>query len=161
LLCCRRRPSYGAIKPATDQTDQGGDGLLRIGAVGHDIERRAAAKKKSKPKSPFIGRWHIVSMSTWGEDYLNEEVQAFIEFDDKGGGSFQFGYVQGVIDYREGMRDGQPAAEFSWEGGDGTDGTPLTGRGWATVQGDRLRGMIFIHLGDDSDFEALRVEGKK
>jgi hypothetical protein len=41
------------------------------------------------------------------------------------------------------------------------DGTPLTGRGWATVQGDGMRGMIFIHLGDDSDFEALRVEGKK
>ena len=39
------------------------------------------AKKKSKPKSPFLGRWHIVSMSNWDEDYLNEEVQAFIEFE--------------------------------------------------------------------------------
>jgi hypothetical protein len=71
------------------------------------------AKKKSKPRSPFLGRWHIVSMSMWEEDYLNEEVQAFIEFDDKGGGSFQFGYVQGIIDYRGSLRDGQSAAEFS------------------------------------------------
>ena len=42
------------------------------------------AKKKSKPKSPFLGRWRIVSMSTWDKDYINEEVPAFIEFDDKG-----------------------------------------------------------------------------
>src|SRR3954453_5659209 len=40
------------------------------------------AKKKPKPKSPFLGRWHIVSMSQWDEDYLNEEVQAFIEFEE-------------------------------------------------------------------------------
>jgi hypothetical protein len=112
------------------------------------------AKKRPKPKSPFLGRWHIVSMSMWDEDYLNEEVQAFIEFDDKGGGSFQFGYVQGIIDYREGLRDGQPAVEFSWEGGDGADGTPLTGRGWAILRDDGLNGMIFIHQGDESEFEA-------
>lgn len=118
------------------------------------------AKKKLKPKSSFRGRWHIVSMSMWDEDYLNEEVQAYIEFDDKGGGSFQFGYVQGILDYREGLREGQPAAEFSWEGGDGADGTPLTGRGWAVLQEDKLNGMIVIHQGDESDFEAERAEGK-
>jgi hypothetical protein len=112
------------------------------------------ARKKSKPKSPFPGRWHIVSMSMWDEDYLNEEVQAFIEFEEDEKGSFQFGYVQGMIDYREGLRDGQPAAEFSWEGGDGADGTPLTGRGWAILQDDGLQGMFFIHQGDESDFEA-------
>src|SRR4051794_4553205 len=103
------------------------------------------AKKKSKPKSPFLGRWRIVPMRTWDEDYLNEEVQAFIEFDDKGDGSFQFGYLQGQIDYREGLRDGQPAAEFSWDGGEGADGTPLTGRGRAIIQEKELNAMIFIH----------------
>lgn len=112
------------------------------------------AKKKSKPKSPFVGRWHIVSMSTWDEDYLNEEVQAFVEFDEKASGSFQFGYVEGIIDYREGLRDGRPAAEFTWEGNDGAHGTPLSGRGWAVLQEDRLSGMIFVHLGDESEFEA-------
>ena len=34
-------------------------------------------------------------------------------------------------------RDGKPAVEFSWEGGDGADGTPLTGRGWAVLEGQR------------------------
>jgi hypothetical protein len=115
------------------------------------------AKKKSKPRSPLLGRWHIASMSMWDEDYLNEEVQAFIEFDDREGGSFQFGYVQGVIDYREGLRDGQPAVEFSWEGSDGADGTPLSGRGWAKLSDEGLEGMIFIHMGDESEFEAMRA----
>ena len=115
------------------------------------------AKKKQKPRSPLLGRWHIVSMSAWDEDYLNEEVQAFLEIDDKGGGSFQFGYVQGRIDWRTSARDGQPAVEFSWEGGDGADGTPLDGRGWAILQDNELRGMFFIHEGDDSEFVAERA----
>lgn len=116
---------------------------------------------KPKPKSPFTGSWHIVSMAAWEDEYLNEEVQAFIEFDEKGGGSFQFGYVQGQIDCRTANRDGNPAVGFSWEGGDGADGTPLTGRGWAILRGDELNGMIVIHLGDDSEFVAKRVSEKK
>jgi len=112
------------------------------------------AKARTKPKSPFIGSWHIVSMSTWDADYLNEEVQAFIEFSASGSGSFQFGYVQGQIDYRSTTKDGKPTVEFSWEGGDGADGTPLTGRGWAVLEDGQLTGMFFIHQGDDSDFVA-------
>jgi hypothetical protein len=114
-------------------------------------------KKKSKLKSPFLGRWRIVSMSQWEDEYLDEEVEAYIEFDDRGGGSFQFGYIQGVLDYREGRRDGQLAAEFSWEGGDGADGTPLTGRGWAILQEGKLSGMLLIHEGDESEFKATRA----
>ena len=113
------------------------------------------AKKKPKPVSPAHGRWHIVSMTEWDEDYLNEEVQAFIEFDDKGDGSFQFGYVQGFMDCRETTRDDKPCVEWSWEGNDEMD--PAQGRGWAVVEGDQLDGMIFIHLGDDSEFVAERA----
>ncbi len=58
------------------------------------------SKTKKMPKSLFLGRWRIVSMSTWNEDYINEEFPAFIEFDDKGDGSSQFAYVRGGIDYR-------------------------------------------------------------
>ena len=112
-------------------------------------------KKKSKPKSPFHGRWHIVSMTEWDEDYIHGEVRAFIEFDDTGGGSFQFGYVRGIMDCREATRDGKPCIEWSWEGNDEMD--PAQGRGWAAVEGDRLDGMIFFHQGDDSGFEATRA----
>ncbi len=48
------------------------------------------AKAKAKQKSPFEGRWHIISMSGW-----DEEVQAFIELEANDTGHFQFGYVQG------------------------------------------------------------------
>lgn len=114
------------------------------------------AKKKSEPKSPFLGRWQIVSMSNWDEDYLNEEVPAFIEFEEKRKGEFHFGYVQGIMDYREGQRDGKPCVEWSWDGNSEMDA--LSGRGWAVQDGDKLIGMIFIHQGDESDFEAERAK---
>lgn len=119
------------------------------------------AKAQPKPNSPFTGSWHIVLMSAWDDSYLNEEVQAFIQFDANSGGSFQFGYVQGQIDYHTTKRDGNPAVEFSWEGGDGADGTPLSGRGWAILEADELKGMILIHLGDGSEFVAKRVTEEK
>src|ERR1700723_658601 len=100
--------------------------------------------KKSKPPNPFTGRWRIVSMSAWEDDYLDEEVQAFIEFEETGNGSFQFGYVQGAMDWRPGLRGVEPAVEWSWDGGDGADGTPLTGRGWAKMKGAELHGEFFI-----------------
>jgi hypothetical protein len=117
--------------------------------------------KKSKQTNPFTGRWRIGSVSDWEDEYLDEEVQAFIEFDTNGSGSFQFGYLQGQIDYRTSNREGKPAVEFSWEGGDGADGTQLTERGWAILEDDELHGVIFIHFGDDSEFVAKKKGGKK
>jgi hypothetical protein len=121
----------------------------------------ARNRAKPKPVSPFLGRWQIVSMSAWDEDYLNEELQAFIEFGEHEKGEFQFGLVCGITDCRESVRDSKPAVEFSWEGSDGADGTPMTGRGWAILQENELNGMIFIHLGDESDFVAERLEVPK
>ena len=42
--------------------------------------------KTPKPPSPFEGRWRIVSMSAWDDEYINEEEEGFFEFDEKGGG---------------------------------------------------------------------------
>jgi hypothetical protein len=116
------------------------------------------AKKKPKPESPLLGRWLIVSMSNWDEDYINEEIRAFIEFEPGQRGDFQFGYVRGGIDYRDVLRDGRPAVEFSWEGNDEMD--PASGRGWAILEGDVLNGMIFFHQGDESEFVAERADRK-
>ncbi len=69
--------------------------------------------KKAK-KNPLVGRWQITWMDQWDQDYLDEEVEGYCEFDSKGFGSFQFGYVQGRIDHRPTSRDGKPAVEFSW-----------------------------------------------
>jgi hypothetical protein len=116
------------------------------------------AKKKPKPESPFQGRWQIVSMTEWDEDYLNEEVQAFIEIEPSGRGKFHFGYVRGIMDCRESTRDGKPSIEWTWDGNDELD--PAQGRGWATVEGDQLQGMIFFHQGDNSGFVAERADRK-
>jgi hypothetical protein len=115
------------------------------------------AKAKPKPESPLTGRWRIISMSAWEDEYLDEEVEAFFQFEEQGSGSFQFGYIQGLIDWRSTTRDGKPAVEFSWEGGDGADGTALTGRGWAILEDDELKGLFCIHQGDDSEFVAQRA----
>jgi hypothetical protein len=117
------------------------------------------AKGKSETKSPFEGRWHIVSMTQWDEEFIHAEVQGFIEFDNKGGGEFQFGYVHGDMDCRQTTREGEPAVEWTWEGNDEMD--PAEGRGWAVLKGDELHGMIFFLEGDDSGFVAKRAEGQK
>src|SRR5438270_624358 len=116
------------------------------------------AKKRTNPKSPFVGVWHIISMMAWDEDFFNEEVQAFIEFKANGTGDFHFGNVQGQMDCREATRDGQPAVEWTWDGN--TEMDPAQGRGWAVLKDDELHGMIFFHLGDDSGFVAKRAEEK-
>jgi hypothetical protein len=119
------------------------------------------AMARPKPQSPILGYWNIISLSNWDEDYVNEEVRAFIEFDNRRCGLFPFSDVRGNIDCRTTSREGKPVVEFSWEGGDGDDGPPLTGRGWAILEKNKLHGMIFIHQGDESDFEVERevVEG--
>jgi hypothetical protein len=113
---------------------------------------------KSKPKSSFSGRWRIVSMSAWDEDYIDEEEEGFFEFDEKGSGDFHFGYVHGHMDCKPTTREGEPSVEWTWDGNDEMD--PAQGRGWAVVKGDELHGMIYFHGGDDSDFVAKRARPK-
>jgi hypothetical protein len=89
------------------------------------------AKAKAKPKSPFVGRWRIVSMSAWDQDYIDEEEEGFFEFDEKGSGEFHFGYVHGQMDCRLTTRDGEPAVEWTWDWQrrNGPGAGPRLGRG--------------------------------
>src|SRR3954452_17963358 len=93
---CGRTSCRGPAPPASGR-GRGWVTRWKSGAGGRKVEaqgdQRTMARSKRKPESPFLGRWHIVSMSAWGEEYVNEEVQAFLEFDAKGLGEFQFGYV--------------------------------------------------------------------
>ena len=113
------------------------------------------AKGKRKPESPFTGRWRIVSMTAWDQDFVDAEVEGYFEFDAKGMGEFQFGYVRGDISYQLTERGEQPVIEWTFEGTDEMD--PCSGRGWAVLEGDELHGMIFFHQGDDSGFVARRA----
>lgn len=104
--------------------------------------------------NPIYGRWLIDSMTEWDDDFINAEMRGYFEFGYDGTGSFHFGYVHGVIDYRLGTRDGKPCAEFTWEGNDEMDSAK--GRGWAVNDGDDIEGMLFFHQGDESGFKAKR-----
>jgi hypothetical protein len=114
----------------------------------------AAAKKPAA--KPFVGDWRITKMDTWDQDFVDLLGPGRITIKNGGNGEFCFGAVVGFIDYRtentsEGLR-----IEFSWDGEDEND--PVSGRGWAIVHGDELRGRLFIHAGDESGFIAKKVK---
>jgi hypothetical protein len=103
----------------------------------------------------FVGRWSIVEMDTWNNDFLDLVEKAHLTFDGDGGGKIAFGALKGFLDVRYGSRDGSACAEFSWEGHDERD--PVCGRGWAAMGTDgRLVGQFYIHNGDDSGFVCER-----
>ena len=104
----------------------------------------------------LTGRWRIIAMELWDVDAVDLVGPGFIEFDRHRSGRLGFIAVKGQLDCREVVRDGRPGVEFTWEGTD--DGDPACGRGWAVLTDDgSLDGRIFFHLGDDSDFEAVRA----
>jgi len=92
-------------------------------------------------------------MEGWTRADLDLVVPAFIEFDSRGGGEFQFCALSGDIDYRVSTEVGRVLIEWSWLGDD--DGTEVCGRGWAYREGDVLVGRIFAHGGDEFPFDAL------
>ncbi len=103
---------------------------------------------------PIEGRWRISEMELWDQDAIDLIGPGYIYFDATNQSStFQFIAVEGWLDCRFAERDGVPAVEFSWEGNDELD--PASGRGWAVLEGDVLKGRIFIHRGDDSGFTAV------
>ena len=113
----------------------------------------------SRPKPSIAGRWLIDSMTTWDRDFIDAEVRGYFEFECDNLGSFQFGYVRGQIDYRSSTKDGKPFVEFSWDGYDEMD--PTQGRGWLVLEDDELKGMFYIHLGDESGIVLKRRAGAR
>ncbi len=110
--------------------------------------------KKAKAPNPFTGRWRILSMDQWDQDFIDEEEEGYLEFNDEGQGVFHFGYVHGQMDCCLTSRDGMPAVEWTWDGNDEVDAAQ--GRGWAVVKDEELHGMIFFHCGDNSGFVAKK-----
>ena len=107
-----------------------------------------------KAEKAVLGTWRITGMEVWEADYFDMEAPAHITIRSDLTGEFQFGLVQGDLDARVSSVDGVARVEFSWSGADEND--PMSGRGWMDVTGDQAEGRIFIHLGDDSAFTAVR-----
>jgi hypothetical protein len=114
--------------------------------------------KKASSSESLHGRWRIVWMSGWDQDYVDMEVPGHFTFASGRSGSFQFGLVQAQMDCRIRAGSNPPYVEFTWHGSD--EGDELTGRGHAKLVGDELHGHLYIHLGDDSAFRAVRQAGK-
>lgn len=107
-----------------------------------------------KQVKAFAGKWRIVEMEVWGQDYVDMEVQGYIRIGSDGTGQFQFGLVSGDIDGRAEQYDNTLRFEFSWSGQDEND--LICGRGWAVSENGDLKGRIYLHLADDSAFRATK-----
>jgi hypothetical protein len=95
------------------------------------------------------GRWRIVEMDGWDNDFLDLVEEAHITFQGGSDGEIAFGALKGFLDVRYGSRHGSACAEFSWQGHD--EGDEACGRGWVTLgTAGRLVGHFYIHNGDDS-----------
>ena len=105
----------------------------------------------------YEGVWHILEMDLWDEDYFNMEVQAYIRIGSNGIGDFQFGLVSGGLDGEVVKTGNLERFEFTWDGQDEMD--PASGSGWLKLSGkDKARGRVKFHLGDSSEFLAIRAE---
>lgn len=98
-------------------------------------------------------------MEAWDRDAIELLGMAHFTFEKDGLGVFCFIAVEGQMDCRFGARDRKPLVEFSWDGHDEAD--PASGRGWAVLDGDALTGRIYIRLGDDSAFTAVRDAARR
>ena len=107
-------------------------------------------------KRLFTGVWRIVDTELWNLDDLDLLEPAHLTLEPGGLGTLRLLAIDADLDYRIVERDGRPAAEFSFEGSD--EGDRISGRGWAILDGEQLRGRLFFHRGDDSAFTASRGE---
>jgi hypothetical protein len=90
-------------------------------------------------------------------DYLDMEVEAYIEIDEAGSGEFQFGLVFGQIDGEVVKSGDDERFEFTWEGNDECD--EASGSGWLKLNDQNsIEGVIKIHQGDSSGLVAERME---
>jgi hypothetical protein len=113
----------------------------------------------TKDEVKYIGKWSIVEMEMWDQDYIDLLIPGYFSFDKDGLGYFQFGAVQGQIDYRVEKIGDVERLEFSWEGQSEND--LALGRGWAVINGNYLEGRLYLHLSDDSWFKAKITKDNK
>ena len=94
------------------------------------------------------GKWRIIEMPDYDDDFPDMVEPAYILFSTTGG-EFAFGCVTGTI---HGSCVGD-AVEFNWQGNDEMD--HASGHGWADLQDDgTLEGEICFHNGDETTFIA-------
>ncbi len=109
-----------------------------------------------RKRNQYLGKWRIIEMEMWDQDFIDMETEGYFLFEDDELGSFQFGLVQGRVDYRIEKIGEVERLEFSWEGQDEND--DALGRGWAVIKNDHLEGRFYFYLGDNSWFKAIKYK---
>lgn len=99
-----------------------------------------------------LGRWRIMEMEQWGQDYVDMDSPGHITFKKGGTGQLHFGCVEAELDWRGGADSER--VEFTFAGFD--EGDEVSGRGWAEAEGNRLKGWIAFYQGDESGFTAAQ-----
>ncbi len=94
-------------------------------------------------------------MELWEPDDLDLLGPARFTLEQGGRGPMSFIAVDLLLDYQSAERDGRDGVEFTFEGSD--EGDRVSGRGWAVIEGQTLRGRVYFHRGDDSGFVARRL----
>ena len=105
-----------------------------------------------KDKSKNLGKWRITEMEMWDREFVDMFKPGYFSFKKDNLGYFQFGLVEGQIDYRVEKIGDIERLEFSWEGRDEND--EALGRGWAVIKDDQLEGRLYFHLCDDYWFKS-------
>ncbi|WP_428484303.1 hypothetical protein [Rhodopila sp.] len=100
--------------------------------------------------NPLKGRWKIVWMEMWDQDFVDEEVSGHVTLGDKARGDFQFGYVCGSFAWST----TNDRVDALWEGNDEMD--PAHGDIHCEIKEGALYGIIGFFNGDRSAFRAVR-----
>ena len=108
----------------------------------------------TKTLNKFTGRWRILEMEMWDKDFIDLDGEGHITFDRKNGGELHFSAVDCSLDCRIEKVGDRERIEFSFVGED--EGEEVFGRGWAVLDGDKLRGRIYFHYGDQSGLVAAK-----
>ena len=51
--------------------------------------------REMKQRNPYIGKWRIIEMEIWDQDFIDMETEGHFLFEENDLGSFQFDLVQG------------------------------------------------------------------
>jgi len=104
-------------------------------------------------KSLFAGRWRIVEMEQWDQEFVDLVSPGHITFARDGSGELHFGAVDVSLDWGADATGNR--VDFSFEGFD--EGDEVSGMGWAERNDGKLTGRIAFHLGDESGFVAQKA----
>ena len=99
----------------------------------------------------FTGKWLIEKMELWDRDFVDLNGRGHFTFEPDTNGLFTFGAMDcSMCGKRKNTR-----LDFTFEGFD--EGDMASRRGYVHLTGENtLSGRICFHLGDESDFTAIR-----